>query len=456
MLEWAVIADDLTGAADTGVQFLPVCAPVFLVDHRRLDAVALRAAAPAALAVFTNSRALPAGDARRAAAAAGRAIRRLGPARVYKKIDSALRGNIGTELEGVMEALELPLSFIAPAFPDQGRTTVGGIHCIHGVPVAEGEMGRDPVTPVTDSSLPRWISGQAAWPVGHVPLGTIEQGAAAVAREVERLQARRGAPRLLRRDGPRAPRARRPPGAGAVPRRAALRLCRPCPALGRLPEARPRVRNARRAAGRRTRRRRPALRLRVGVEEPARAGRAPGRSLRAGPRSASPRRARRSRALAGGGGGGRGGDDRRAATWCCRCPRSTRTRRGSTPTRWCPGWRSSWRAVVRRARTAGMFLSGGDTALAVMERLEVAAVRLERELASGLGCGVICGGPLTGGRCSPRRARSAGRRRWSSSTAGCGRGGSRPPRRALSNRTRTSRVLKFEIRSTKLETISKP
>jgi len=82
MLEWAVIADDLTGAADTGVQFLPVCAPVFLVDHRRLDAVALRAAAPAALTVFTNSRALPAGDARRAAAAAGRAIRRLGPARI--------------------------------------------------------------------------------------------------------------------------------------------------------------------------------------------------------------------------------------------------------------------------------------------------------------------------------------------------------------------------------------
>jgi uncharacterized protein YgbK (DUF1537 family) len=43
-----------------------------------------------------------------------------------------------------------------------------------------------------------------------------------------------------------------------------------------------------------------------------------------------------------------------------------------------------------------VFLSGGDTALAVMERLEVAAVRLERELASGLGCGIICGGPLTG------------------------------------------------------------
>jgi uncharacterized protein YgbK (DUF1537 family) len=43
-----------------------------------------------------------------------------------------------------------------------------------------------------------------------------------------------------------------------------------------------------------------------------------------------------------------------------------------------------------------MFLSGGDTALAVMERLEVAALRLEREPAGGLGCGVLCGGPLSG------------------------------------------------------------
>ena len=45
MIEWAVIADDLTGAADTGVQFRPVCAPVFLADYRKLDAPALRAAA---------------------------------------------------------------------------------------------------------------------------------------------------------------------------------------------------------------------------------------------------------------------------------------------------------------------------------------------------------------------------------------------------------------------------
>jgi uncharacterized protein YgbK (DUF1537 family) len=53
-------------------------------------------------------------------------------------------------------------------------------------------------------------------------------------------------------------------------------------------------------------------------------------------------------------------------------------------------------AVMARAKTAGLFLSGGDTAIAVLERLDVQAVRLERELSSGLVCGTLSGGPLSG------------------------------------------------------------
>jgi D-threonate/D-erythronate kinase len=395
MLEWAVIADDLTGAADTGVQFLPVCAPVFLVDHRRLDAVALRAAAPAALTVFTNSRALPAGDARRAAAAAGRAIRRLGPARVYKKIDSALRGNIGTELEGVMEALELPLSFIAPAFPDQGRITFDGVHRIHGVPVAEGEMGRDPVSPVTDSSLPRWIGGQAAWPLGHVPLGTIEQGAEAVAREVERLQA--GGVRHVCFD------ATAPAHLEFVARLALERfpgalLCGSAGLAQRLVAC---------------------LRQDHGFETP---GGPPGVALGDGGllfvcgSASKSLRAQAERLV------DRCGLARAAlppdalvgrAPWpeaAVAAAAETIGRgdlvlqvspfdadaTGIAPHEVVSGLARFVEAVARGARTAGMFLSGGDTALAVMERLEVAAVRLEREPAGGLGCGVLCGGPISG------------------------------------------------------------
>jgi uncharacterized protein YgbK (DUF1537 family) len=51
---------------------------------------------------------------------------------------------------------------------------------------------------------------------------------------------------------------------------------------------------------------------------------------------------------------------------------------------------------MARAKTAGLFLSGGDTAIAVLEQLDVTAVRLERELSSGLVYGTIAGGPLSG------------------------------------------------------------
>jgi D-threonate/D-erythronate kinase len=395
MLEWAVIADDLTGAADTGVQFLPVCAPVFLVDHRKVDAAACRAAAPAALTVFTNSRALAADDARRTAAAAGRAIRRLGPARIYKKIDSALRGNIGPELEGVMEALDLPLSFIAPAFPDQGRATVDGIHSIHGVPVAASEMGRDPVTPVTESSLPRWVAAQTAWPVGHVRLETLAQGIDAAALEIQHQRARgvrhigfdAAAPAhldLIARLGlERFPEALLCGSAGLAQRLVAHLL-------------------RQRGAGP------PAAQVTIRPEDGgllfvcgSASGRLRAQAARLVERCGVALETLAPERLVTGGAGPEAAVDRAAGALArgdlvLQVSPFDSAATGIDPQQVVSGLAQAVAAVARRAPTAGVFLSGGDTALAVLERLEVTAVRLERELASGLGCGVLRGGPLAG------------------------------------------------------------
>jgi uncharacterized protein YgbK (DUF1537 family) len=62
------------------------------------------------------------------------------------------------------------LSFIAPAYPEMGRTTRGDIHRIDGIPLAHTEMARDPVTPVTGSRLSRIIGDQSRFPVGHIAL----------------------------------------------------------------------------------------------------------------------------------------------------------------------------------------------------------------------------------------------------------------------------------------------
>lgn len=185
MLALAVIADDLTGAADTGVQFQPALAPVYLVS-RRFPAVDALIPPPRALSLCTASRSLPPAEAYQVVFDACRMITCQAPQRVYKKIDSALRGNIGAELEAVMAALKIDMSFIAPAFIEQGRTTVDGVHFIDGMPVASTEMRCDPVTQVRESRLADWVGSQTCFPVAHIDLGMMSQGADATSAAIDR------------------------------------------------------------------------------------------------------------------------------------------------------------------------------------------------------------------------------------------------------------------------------
>lgn len=183
MLEIAVIADDLTGAADTGIQFRPLFAETLLVADSALGA----GPNAQALAIHTGTRAVSPEKAREKVYSAARNLLGIAPARVYKKVDSCLRGNLGAETDAVVDALNLNLAFIAPAFPQVGRTTVDGIHLVHGEPVAETEMGRDPATPVTQSRLADVIAAQSRLPVGHIGLETIEAGTDAIATAVDAL-----------------------------------------------------------------------------------------------------------------------------------------------------------------------------------------------------------------------------------------------------------------------------
>ena len=148
----AIIADDLTGAADTGVQFVHAGyrAAVFFrakeVFADDLDAVAFD----------TDSRAMPAGFAAKRVVDAAHAARE---ARiVYKKLDSTLRGNVAAELAATLGGARRDRVIVAPAFPVAGRTTVGGIQRVHGVPVDETEMANDPHTPVSEAHVPSLLA----------------------------------------------------------------------------------------------------------------------------------------------------------------------------------------------------------------------------------------------------------------------------------------------------------
>ena len=186
MLEIAVIADDLTGAADTGIQFRPLFAEVMLMADAALDG-GVPVPVPEALAIHTRSRAMAPKASHAQVTGTARRLRAWQPRRVYKKMDSCLRGNIGAETDALIEMLGLEMSFIAPAFPAVGRTTVHDIHLMHGQPVAESKVGRDPATPVTESRLTRVIAAQSRLAVGRVDLDTVAAGVEPIADEVSRL-----------------------------------------------------------------------------------------------------------------------------------------------------------------------------------------------------------------------------------------------------------------------------
>jgi D-threonate/D-erythronate kinase len=149
----AIIADDLTGAADTGVQ---------LARAGYRTAVAFRDAPipPSedvdAVALDTDSRTMPAGFAARRVLAATRAVR--ATPLIYKKLDSTLRGPIAAELSAALMASGREHAIVAPAFPAAGRTTVEGVQLVRGVPVHETEAKDDPRTPVREGHLPTLLA----------------------------------------------------------------------------------------------------------------------------------------------------------------------------------------------------------------------------------------------------------------------------------------------------------
>jgi uncharacterized protein YgbK (DUF1537 family) len=148
----AVIADDLTGAADTGVQLVHAGyrTGVYFRESEvlgdDLDAVSFD----------TDSRVMPAGFAAKRVLEAACAARE---ARiVYKKLDSTLRGNVAAELAASLGGARRDRAIVAPAFPAAGRTTVGGTQLVHGISVDETEMANDPDTPVRVAHVPSLLA----------------------------------------------------------------------------------------------------------------------------------------------------------------------------------------------------------------------------------------------------------------------------------------------------------
>jgi D-threonate/D-erythronate kinase len=73
----------------------------------------------------------------RAAYAATRDAAGGGAPLLYVKLDSLLRGHVGAALDGALDGAGAATAVVAPAFPAQGRTTVGGRQLVDGEVVGD-------------------------------------------------------------------------------------------------------------------------------------------------------------------------------------------------------------------------------------------------------------------------------------------------------------------------------
>lgn len=158
-----MIADDFTGALDTGVKFAQRGASVSVVTNYEYDFAKMPSEVQV-LVMDAETRHISAEEAYQRVYRIAKRARAAGITHFYKKTDSALRGNIGSELTAVLDAVgneENKVLHFIPALPGMGRTTKDGIHYIEGIPVEDSVFGKDPFEPVKCSYIPDMIHCQS-------------------------------------------------------------------------------------------------------------------------------------------------------------------------------------------------------------------------------------------------------------------------------------------------------
>jgi uncharacterized protein YgbK (DUF1537 family) len=166
-----LIADDLTGGADAGAQFAKRGLRTLLVSllgdakidfskHTHRDV----------LVINTDSRGLsPEKAFLKVSNLLKRFDQKLFPI-IYKKIDSTLRGNVGYEIDAILKETKKSLCFMAPSYPEQNRTLVGGILIVGEKPLALTEVARNTASPIQESHVYKILQNQSHNKVGWIDL----------------------------------------------------------------------------------------------------------------------------------------------------------------------------------------------------------------------------------------------------------------------------------------------
>jgi D-threonate/D-erythronate kinase len=166
---YLIVADDFTGANDTGVQLKRRGIDTNVVFSSKLTAID-----SSSFVIDTESRGLSSEEAYNTVKNIVGGLDFSNFKYIIKKIDSTLRGNVASETKALDEAYESELVIFAPALPDLRRTTIGGIHMLNNVRITSTEMAKDPKTPVREDNIIEILKQVYFEKITHIPLSLVQ------------------------------------------------------------------------------------------------------------------------------------------------------------------------------------------------------------------------------------------------------------------------------------------
>ncbi|MFH1825104.1 MAG: four-carbon acid sugar kinase family protein [Candidatus Firestonebacteria bacterium] len=197
-----ILADDLTGANDVGLQLHDLglsCGSLifekckrFNKEYKYFSSKVYPAPSGGArvniLVIDTESRLISPDMAYKKLRGLLKVIQRYKIQKYYKKIDSTLRGNIGYEIDACLDELSLDVIPFIPAFPEMQRITVYGHHYVNQKLLKDSEFALDMLNPVKTSSLIDLIGQQSKYKCALIDIDTINKGVKFVKNKISKLR----------------------------------------------------------------------------------------------------------------------------------------------------------------------------------------------------------------------------------------------------------------------------
>lgn len=106
--------------------------------------------------------------------------------RLYsKRIDSTFRGNIGREIDAMLDCLPSEtVAVVVPVFPSAGRVCCGGYLLVGGVMLQDTDAGKDPKAPVSTSNVEELLAKQTKRGVRPIKMEIVRKGEAAISETI--------------------------------------------------------------------------------------------------------------------------------------------------------------------------------------------------------------------------------------------------------------------------------